>query len=122
MRDRADIPDAQSRLTVSPGPRPGGRPASSAMRGHVAVVLAGLICAAEDDVRDARPIHRWVPLEQPLIASAAMSSGRTSLRLPPNEPIGVRTPSTIYASVMLDLRRIAVERWFAFGAEDGASK
>src|ERR1700722_4783402 len=39
------------------------------------------------------------------ITNAAMSSGRVSLRLPPKEPIGVRTPSTIYASLMPNILR-----------------
>src|SRR3954464_8837170 len=40
------------------------------------------------------------------MACAARSSGRTSLRPPPRLPIGVRTPPTMYASVMFALRLV----------------
>ena len=56
---------------------------------HVAVVLAGLVRAAEDDVFD----QVWVDPARAnaSMTSAARSSGRTSFSAPPYRPTGVRT-------------------------------
>src|SRR6266446_6582829 len=52
----ASSPEAQRRLRVAPG-TVSGRPASSSAIRHVAVVLAGLVGAAEIDLIDLRPVE-----------------------------------------------------------------
>jgi hypothetical protein len=66
-------------------------------------------CAAEDNVVDARRIERWVSSEQPRDDERARSSGRTALKLPPKEPIGVRRPSTIRLQASMYVSQLKVE-------------
>ena len=79
----ASMLEPQRRLTVVPGTSTGSPASSSAMRRDVAVVLAGLVGAAEDHVVDARPSRRRVALEQRREGIAARSSVRTAASAPP---------------------------------------
>ena len=65
----------------------------------VAIVLARLVRAAEDDVgrpRDGSSVG--LRRSSSAMTCAARSSARTSLSRPPMLPTAVRTPSTMYAS------------------------
>ena len=81
------------------GRQPGEQPRHP---GHVAVVLAGPVRVAEQDVVDARgveptAVRRDTSSRMP---SAARSSGRIPLSPPAYLPIGVRTASTTHTSLI----------------------
>src|SRR5579863_7506870 len=99
-------PEAQRRLMVSPGTDTGSPDSSDAIRATLRLSSPDWFAhpmmtsvTREGSRPGCRASSRWM-------TSAAMSSGRTSLRLPPNEPIGVRTPSMMYASPILDILRL----------------
>ena len=58
----ASMPEPQSRLTVVPGTSTGRPGQQHRHAADVAVVLAGLVGAAEDQVVDLRPVHVRVAL------------------------------------------------------------
>ena len=60
---------------------------------HVAVVLAGLVGAAEINLVDRGPVEPGCRATSALIGAAARSSARTLASAPPKRPIGVLTAS-----------------------------
>ena len=91
-------PEPHRRLTVRP-PTSTGKPASSAaIRADVAVVLARLIGAAEDDVLDDRGVDAGTVDDRAQRRAPRGHRGGREASAPPYRPIGVRTASTIHAS------------------------
>ena len=87
----ASMPEPHSRLIVVPGiePRQAGQQQRHAR--DVAVVLAGLVGAAEDHVVDRLPIDAGIALHQRLQRDGAEIVGAdTATSAPPKRPIGVR--------------------------------
>jgi hypothetical protein len=76
------MPEPQRRLIVAPG-TPSGRPARSAPCGDVAVVLAGLVGAAVEDVATAAQSTLAFRSISALIGIAPRSSARTDESAPP---------------------------------------
>ena len=87
--------DPQSRFTVPPGAATGRSGQQRRHPGDVAVVLAGLVGAAEQHVVQLRPSRPTAAARPgPRSTWAARSSGRTVASAPPYRPNGVRTPAT----------------------------
>ena len=100
VRCTAERPDAHNRLTVIPGTE-SGRPASrTAMRATLRLSSPAWFASPK---MTSSIIVGSTPLRatSSAMAMAARSSGRTLDNEPPYRPIGVRTPSTTNASVMV---------------------
>src|SRR5579872_1878810 len=90
-------PDPQSRLTVWPATSMGNPASSSAMRATLR--LSSPDWLAQPKMTSSMLVGSIrARCMVSAITSAARSSGRTSLRLPPYRPIGVRTAERITAS------------------------
>jgi len=70
-------------LTVTPLTSTGNPASSAAMPGDVAIVFAGLVGAAENDVVDAAPIDRGVALDERLYRDRCEIVVLTPDRTPP---------------------------------------
>ena len=103
------IPDAQRRLTVSPGTVTGSPASSNAIRATFRLSSPAWFALPRmtSPIRAASSVG-W-RRSNSVITCAARSSARTSLSPPPMFPTAVRTPSTIYASVIQTLRRVPYE-------------
>ena len=87
--------DPQSRFTVAARRRDRQARQQGRHPGDVAVVLTGLIGAADQHVVQLVPVDRRQPIGQSSRSTwAARSSGRTAASAPPYRPNGVRTPAT----------------------------
>ena len=95
------MPEPHSRLTVEPGHLLGQAGQQQRHARDVAVVLAGLVGAAEDHVVDRRPVDRrdCAP-SAPSAGSRRDRRRRTEDSAPPKRPIGVRMKSQMKASAM----------------------
>ena len=87
----ASMPEPHSRLIVVPGHLLGQAGQQQRHARDVAVVLAGLVGAAEDDVVDRLPVDATaLRAISAFSGMAPRSSGRTDDSAPPKRPIGVR--------------------------------